>query len=358
MNFTKQRLNKLKEQLSERNLDGFYVTNLTNVRYLSGFTGSAGQLLIFPDSQHFFSDTRYDVQSKEEVKDFDIHMISGGYINTINKLKLLNSKLKIGFESLDMNVSLFNKLNEEFPKIEWFSTENIVERLAIVKDINEIKTLKKAVEITDQAFESLIPDIKIGVTEKEISAKLSYLIKLRGGDKDSFDPIVASGVNSALPHARPSDKKLESGDFVVLDFGAKYNGYHADMTRTVLVGEVTEKHREIYGIVLKSNKAGTKKAKAGITGAELDKVCRDVITKAGYGKEFCHSTGHGIGLEVHTLPRVNKLNTEPIVENCVVTIEPGIYIPGFGGVRIEDDCWIKKDGCDVLNRSMKDLIIL
>ena len=285
-------------------------------------------------------------------------MIEDSYIKNIEKLKLLNSPLKIGFESINMVVFLFKSLNKKLPNIDWQPTENIIEIIAAVKDIEEIRTLKEAVEITDKVFENLIPDIKIGATEKEISAKLSYLIKKLGGEKDSFDPIVASGVNSALPHARPSDKKLESGDFVVMDFGAKYDGYHADMTRTVLVGEVTDKHREIYDIVLKSNRAGIKKAKAEKTGAELDKVCRDVITKAGYGKEFCHSTGHGIGLEVHSHPRVSKINKEPLLENYVVTIEPGIYIPDWGGVRIEDDCLIKKDGCEVLNRSMKELIIL
>tara|TARA_Y100001970_G_scaffold277330_1_gene381336 strand:- start:4681 stop:5244 length:564 start_codon:yes stop_codon:yes gene_type:complete len=187
---------------------------------------------------------------------------------------------------------------------------------------------------------------------------MSYKFKEHGAEGDSYDPIVASGWRSALPHATPTNKTLEKGDFVVMDFGALYNGYHADMTRTIVVGKATEKHREIYQIVLESQLEGIKKARAGITGAEVDKACRDIIKSSGYGEFFNHSTGHGLGLEVHTHPRLSSFNKEPLIENYVVTIEPGIYLPKWGGVRIEDDCWIQKDRCLPLNTSSKELIEL
>ena len=181
---------------------------------------------------------------------------------------------------------------------------------------------------------------------------------MNGAEGDSYESIIGSGWLGALPHARPTDKKFEKGDFVVMDFGALYNGYHADMTRTVVIGEATDRHKEIYNIVLESQLAGIRSAKAGVTGAEVDKACRDVIIDAGYGDKFIHSTGHGIGLEVHTYPRISSLNTKPLLENYVVTIEPGIYLEGWGGVRIEDDCWIQKNQCLPLNKSTKEMLIL
>ena len=222
----------------------------------------------------------------------------------------------------------------------------------------EIESLKTAIEITDVVFESILSELKIGATEKEISAKISYLFKMNGADGDSYESIIASGYLGALPHARPTNKVFEKGDFVVMDFGALYNGYHADMTRTVVIGEASERHKEIYDIVLESQLAGIKFAKAGVTGKELDQVCRNVIEKAGYGDKFIHSTGHGIGLEVHTYPRISSFNTKPLLENYVVTIEPGIYLAGWGGVRIEDDCWIRKNDCLPLNRSTKEMLVL
>ena len=352
------RLETLRNRLEEKNLDGIYVTYLTNVRYLTGFSGSAGQALILPRGQHFLSDTRYAEQSQKQVKNFKIHMIENSYIQTLEKCNILKKGLRIGFEESKISVSEFRKLTETFPQIDWIETENIIENIAAVKDVYEIESLKKAIEITDVVFEEILPELKIGAVEKEIAAKISYLFKMNGADGDSYDPIIASGYLGALPHATPSEKRFESGDFVVMDIGAMYNGYHADMTRTVVIGKASDKHYEIYNIVLEAQLAGIDVAKAGITGRELDQVCRQIISDKGYGKEFCHTTGHGIGLEVHTYPRISKLNKKPLLENYVITIEPGIYISGWGGVRIEDDCWIHVDGCTPLNKSTKELLIL
>ncbi len=353
-----KRMEKLLEAISREGLDGIYITNLTNVKYLTGFTGSAGQVLILEESSHFFSDTRYDVQSREQVKNCIIHMIDDGYVPCIARSGLVKPGMKIGFESDQISYKLFNMLNTAFPESQFLPTEGLVELIAAVKDMDEINALKMAIEITDQVFDDILPYLKPGAIEKQVAARISYMFKMHGADGDSYDPIIASGWLSALPHATPTDRAFEKGDFVVMDFGALYNGYHADMTRTVVIGEASDRHREIYSIVLESQLAGIRAAKAGITGAQLDKACRDVIEAGGYGKEFCHSTGHGIGLEVHTYPRISKLNTKPLLENYVVTIEPGIYIPGWGGVRIEDDCWIRKDNCTPLNSSTKELLVL
>tara|TARA_Y100000590_G_scaffold74521_1_gene82274 strand:+ start:731 stop:1804 length:1074 start_codon:yes stop_codon:yes gene_type:complete len=357
MTFNK-RTDAVKEAFSNQGLDGMYITNLTNVRYLTGFTGSAGSLLLLDQENHFFTDGRYIEQSKEQVKNCKIHIVGSAHYLAIKKQKLIHGNFKIGFESDCVSIALFDAISETLPNIHLIKTSGIIEKIAAVKDQLEIDSLKTAIEITDTVFSQIIPELKVGAVEKEISAKISYLFKMNGADGDSYESIIGSGWQGALPHARPSDKQFEKGDFVVMDFGALYNGYHADMTRTVAIGEATSKHKEIYSIVLESQLAGIKHAKAGITGEELDKVCRQVIEQSGYGDKFIHSTGHGIGLEVHTYPRISSFNTEPLLENYVITIEPGIYLAGWGGVRIEDDCWIKKNQCIPLNSSTKELLVL
>ena len=352
------RINKIRQELALLNLDGIYVTNLTNVRYVTGFTGSAGSVLILNDTCHFFTDGRYIEQSKNQVAGCVIHIVGGAHFQEIHKNQLIADNMSIAIEADYMNINMFDTINNCMPTIKWQKISDIISNIAAVKEQKEIDSVKAAVEITAIVFEKIIPDLKIGATEKEISAKISYLFKMHGAEGDSYESIIASGAFGALPHARPTDKKFESGDFVVMDFGALYEGYHADMTRTVLIGQETDKHKEIYNIVLESQLAGVNAAKAGMTGAELDTICRDVIKNAGYGDYFIHSTGHGIGLEVHTYPRISAFNNKPLLENYVVTIEPGIYLAGWGGVRIEDDCWIQKNVCVPLNRSTKELLIL
>ena len=352
------RIDKVRNKFSLINLHGIYVNNITNVRYLTGFSGSAGSLLILEHESHFFTDGRYTEQVRDQVKNSKIHIVGGSHIEGIEKNNLLKSGMKIGFESDHTTVTSFKALQNKLPQILWEPTSNIIELIAAVKDAEEIESLKTAIEITDAVFDEILPIIKVGVSESQIAADLSYKFKQHGAEGDSYDPIVASGWRSALPHATPTDKTLENGDFVVMDFGALYNGYHADMTRTVVIGPPNNKHKEIYDVVLKSQLSGIEVARAGITGAEVDNACRSVIDNAGYKKYFNHSTGHGIGLEVHTLPRLSSINTSPLLENYVVTIEPGIYLPKWGGVRIEDDCWIKSNKCIPLNRSTKELISL
>ena len=357
MSFNK-RIDKLNTELNKKNLDGMYVTNLTNVRYLTGFTGSAGSMLIIDNKKHFFTDGRYITQSKEQVKNCQIHIVGGGHFKFIAENNLLKGDCKLGFESDHMSVSFFNNLSTLINHVKWIGCVGIIEEIAAVKDQLEIESLKTAIEITDTVFTKIIPELKIGAIEQEISAKISYLFKMNGAEGDSYDSIIGSGWLGALPHARPTDKAFEKGDFVVMDFGALYNGYHADMTRTIVIGEASDRHKEIYSIVLQSQLAGINTAKAGITGAAVDKACRSIIAKAGYGDKFIHSTGHGLGLEVHTYPRISSVNHKPLLENYVITIEPGIYLEGWGGVRIEDDCLISKDQCIPLNKSTKEMLVL
>ena len=352
------RMSNVLDKMSCNDLEAIYITNLTNIRYLTGFTGSAGSLLILPEKQIFITDGRYIEQSKNQVKESEIIITNENHLLTIKKSNVLKDFKNLGFEGQHITYSQYESLSKAFSKLKLIKTEMIVEHISAVKDNEEIASLKTAVEITDQVFLDIIPELKVGATETEISAKISFLFKKYGADGDAYDPIIASGIYAALPHARPSKKQFENEDFVVMDFGALYNGYHADMTRTVVIGHATEKHKEIYQIVLDSQKAGIASARSGITGKELDSVCRDVIEKNGYGKNFIHSTGHGLGLEIHTYPRISQFNDQPLLENYIITIEPGIYLANWGGVRIEDDCLIQKDGCIPFNQSTKDLLVL
>tara|TARA_B100000959_G_C14980495_1_gene623246 strand:+ start:295 stop:1371 length:1077 start_codon:yes stop_codon:yes gene_type:complete len=357
MDIFKKRLEKLKIIMKDQGYNAFYVCNITNVRYLSGFTGSSGFLLISDEGDHFFSDGRYTEQSKTEVLDYTIH-ITNNHLKKINENNLLNANWRLCFEASHLSFNMYNVLEKNCQVDEMVPTNDIIENIAAVKDQTEIDALQVAVDITDNVFDLILPEIRIGVTEKQIAAKISYLFKQEGGDGDSYDPIIASGSNGALPHATPSDKKVENGDFIVMDFGALYKGYHADMTRTIVVGSASDRHHEIYNIVLESQLAGISYARSGIKCSELDKACRDIIKDKGYGDLFMHSTGHGLGLEVHTMPRIAWTNDTLLKENNVITIEPGIYIAGWGGVRIEDDCLINKDSCHPMNRSTKDLVVV
>jgi Xaa-Pro aminopeptidase len=351
------RQNRLKSLLAKQGLDGILITRLSNIRYICGFTGSAASCIITPGNDYFITDGRYIEQSKNEVKGFERFFDNGTHIEIAQKNTLIPKGLKLAFESDFLSVSLYNQLIELFPDNQWENTKMIIENLAAVKDEIELEALRVAVKITDKVFDEVLPLFKIGVSEKEIALELAMRY-LKYGEGEAYSPIVASGPNSALPHAKPGDRKLKQGDFVVVDAAAKYAGYHADMTRTVVIGKTTDKHHEIYELVKKSQEAGIDAVQAGITCKAIDDATRDVIAKAGYGSKFTHSTGHGIGLEIHTSPRISQQSEEILKENNVITIEPGVYLSGWGGVRIEDDIVVKKNGNEVLNKTSKELMVL
>ncbi|MEE9166438.1 MAG: aminopeptidase P family protein [Candidatus Neomarinimicrobiota bacterium] len=358
MSRIEQRVDRLRERLAKNSLHGILVTNLANVQYLSGFTGTAGTCLILMDKAYFISDGRYLIQSEEQVKGMHIVIGREPHPEIIKNNGLIPNGLSLGFEGDHLVVGRMNQIEEFFPGCQWISTSRFVEELAAVKDETELGAIRSAVEITDKTFEQIVPELRPGATERGIASKISYLYKMLGAQGDAFDPIVAAGPNSALPHAVPTDREFQAGDFVILDFGARYGGYCADMTRTVVIGNATDRHREVYDVVREAQSRGCEAATDGISCRELDSATRDYITEKGYEEFFVHNTGHGLGREVHTMPRLSQSSKDTLLENYVVTIEPGIYIKDWGGVRIEDDVLIKKDGCEILNRSTKELLIL
>ena len=353
------RQEKLKSVLGEQGIDGILITNLTNIRYICGFTGSSATCLILPEKQYFISDGRYAEQSREQVSGFlrVIENLSHLELLSAKKKNLISDGLKLGFEGEHLSVSQYNTMIDLFPKTDWVCTKGILEALQAVKDKSELNAIRTAVEITDSCYKKIIPRIKEGITEKEIANELVMYYR-RQADGEAYPPIVAGGPNSALPHAVPSDREFKKGDFIVIDAAAKYAGYHADMTRTPVLGEATDKHREIYGIVREAQETAVASAKAGTSCKEMDAIPRSIIEKNGYGEYFNHGTGHGLGLEIHTQPRLSKLSDQVLQVNNVVTVEPGIYLPGWGGVRIEDDIIIEKDGCEVLNTTSRELVVL
>ncbi len=352
-----KRQENLQSILAKKNLDGILITNLTNIRYISGFTGSAASCLVTPQGQFFISDGRYIEQSKEQVKGFERFIDMKSHFEQIKKNNLNPDGYKLAFEGDHMSYAQYSRMKKTFPNTTWESTSMILEDLAAVKDEYELDCLRTAVEVTDKVYEEILCMLKPGNTEKQIANAL--VSKYREyAEGEAYSPIVATGPNGALPHATPTDREFQKGDFVVIDAAAKYGGYHADMTRTPCIQEATDKHHEIYAIVKEAQQRGCDIAKAGVPCKTVDSATREYIDSMGYGNYYTHGTGHGLGLEIHTSPRFSPQSTSVLEENNVMTIEPGIYLAGWGGVRIEDDVIIKKNNCEILNKTTKDLVII
>lgn len=351
------RVNKVKKKLEEKNVDALLITNIYNIRYLTNFTGSTGLALITKEKAYFITDFRYTEQAAKEAIDFDIVKNKGLIYKEVARIVEEDQIKKLAFEETDISYAIYKQL-DKLIAAELVAISGLVEKIREVKSEEEIETIQKAVEITEKAYDYILGFVKTGVTEIELANKLDFYMRKLGASGVSFDTIVASGVRSAMPHGVASDKVIEEGDMVTIDFGCIYNGYVSDMTRTFAVGDPGEKLKEVYEIVYQANKKVAELTKAGMTGAEVDAIARDYITEHGYGDEFGHSTGHGIGLEVHEGPGINFRNDNQLVVNNVITNEPGIYIPGLGGVRIEDDLVITETGNRNLMQSSKKLTIL
>lgn len=352
------RIDIIKEYLIELNLDAFYVTHIPNIRYLSGFSGSSAYLIITKDKNYFFTDFRYESQSHEQVKGFDI-IVNFSPAEKIKETMAAGGFKNVGFESTHLTIHQLNILKESLPEIDFISVPERIEKLTMIKTPDEIAKIKAACEITDRVFTRLLEIIKPGMKESDVSAEISYWHKKYGAEKDSFDPIVASGWRGALPHGMASHKVIEAGEMVTLDFGCIYEGFCSDMTRTISVGKPRSgEMKKIYDVVLQSQLLAVNAAKEGVTTKELDTISRNYINSNGYEGKFGHGLGHGLGIEVHEMPSVSQRMNIPIQTNVVFTIEPGIYIEGLGGVRIEDDVLTKAGGCEVLNNSPKELIII
>ena len=348
------RLQRFREMLSTQGYEAFLVTQPENRRYLSGFTGSAGTLLLTAAEAYLLTDFRYVEQSRAQAPLFDIRQYQT-MTDTLAELVDLLGIRQIAFEADHVTHSDAQELAEKVP-VDWVSTTGLVSKLRWVKDEREIEHIAKAAAIADEALAEIMPMIKAGVTEREIALELEFAMKRRGSEGLAFNSIIASGPNGALPHAVPTDRRLVDGDFLVMDFGAVWQGYRSDMTRTLVIGTPTEKHREIYEITLEAQLAGLAAVAPGKTGAEVDQVSRDVITRAGYGDMFGHGLGHGVGLAIHEGPTLSKRGQDPLAPGMVVTVEPGIYLPGWGGVRIEDLVVVTEDGCRILSSTTKEMI--
>ncbi|MCG7345157.1 Xaa-Pro peptidase family protein [Sporosarcina sp. ACRSL] len=351
------KLSKLREALTENGLDALLVTNQYNRRYVTGFTGSAGVAVVSADDAVFITDFRYTEQAAKQVKGFRIVKHEKTMIEEVaNQVKQMKIKT-LGFEKDNVSFGTYELYNDKVDA-QLKPVSGIVEKLRLVKSDDEIEILKQAAKIADDAFAHICTFIKPGVTELEVSNELEMYMRKLGATSSSFDTIVASGERGALPHGVASDKVIQSGELVTLDFGALYNGYISDITRTVAVGEPSEQMKEIYEVTLKAQISALEKIKPGMTGIEADAIARDYIKSMGYGDAFGHSTGHGIGLEVHEGPALSFRSETVLEPNMTVTVEPGIYLPGIGGVRIEDDIIITEDGNVRLTHSPKELIIL
>jgi len=352
------RISRLRDALKYHKLENFIVTHLPNIRYLCGFSGTAGFLLITPRIIRFYTDFRYQEQASHQVRDAEVIIYKDDLIKELRRSNL-QLKYRIGFEAQWMDVSTYQALQSALnPALTWLPTEKIVEKAAAIKDPEEIDLHRRAAEITDSVFSDILKLLKPGVCELDISAEISYLHKKKGASGDSFPSIVASGVRSALPHGIASQKKIGRNEPVTIDMGCVYEGYTSDLTRTIVVGKANKKFRTIYDVVLGAQTAAVAAAKPGITTKELDAVARSFIQEAGYGDYFGHGLGHGLGIEVHAEPRVNFQTDVLLEKSNLFTIEPGIYLPGFGGVRIEDDVVLTDSGCEVLTKSPKHLIEL
>ncbi|MGB2867507.1 MAG: aminopeptidase P family protein [Bacteroidota bacterium] len=353
-----RRLDAVRQKLSEARLHAFLVTHLAHVHYLTGFSGSNGACLIMEDRQYFLSDGRYKDQAPQEVKDFRIIISSKGFAETVAHKGLLPKKSAVGFEGAHLSVAQLHHFEQTLPAVRFRPFSSVVEAAVSVKEESEIRLIRQAVSVTERVFEKLLGIIKPGLRELDVAAEIAYLHRLMGADADAFEPIVASGMRGAFPHARASEKKICKGEMVTLDFGCRYKGYNSDLTRTVAVGSPSREMKNIYDIVQTAQRKAVQSATSGMPARALDRVARAWIKKKGYGKYFNHSLGHGLGREVHETPRISALTKDVLQTGNVVTIEPGIYVPGVGGVRIEDDVVIREKGCDILTTSSKALLVL
>ena len=351
-----ERIGRIFKFMKENALECIVIKDVYTIRYLTGFTGDSSILYADDRIAVLITDGRYTDQARSELKYCRVLEYTAEHNNSIWEAvaKLAGAHLKIGFDGNVFSYEDARALREQLPETaEMISVD--LRGLRLVKDERELESLWQAHKIADAAFERLLKEIKSGMTEKELAARLEYYMRSLGSEGVSFDTIVASGHRSALPHGAPTDKAIEVGDFVTFDFGAMYNGYHSDTTRTIVMGMANSWHREIYTVVQEAQYRGMKAARPGITGKELDAEIREYIESRGYGRYFTHGLGHGVGLEIHELPNINKRGDIKLQEGMVFSIEPGIYIQGRGGVRIEDTVVLTREGARSLTALKKTL---
>jgi len=354
--FAKRR-DKLRRQLRKAKLDALLVTNFTNVSYLTGFTGDDSYLLVTPQHCIVLSDERYTTQLEEECPDLELEIRGPGkkMLSSVAKIVSRQKVKLLGFESTSMTVALHSAVVSSLPKCELVPAECWIEQLRRIKDRDEIDRTRRACDMARRALEVVRATLTPEMTELQIAADLEYQARRFGGKCMSFPSIVAVGPRSALPHASPTLQRLEADDFLLIDWGVNEGLYMSDLTRILVTGKISPKLRKVYGLVLQAQLAGIKAIRPGVTCEEVDRVAREGIAKAGYGKQFGHGLGHGIGLEIHEAPRLAGGQETVLKPGMIVTVEPGIYLPGWGGVRIEDDILVTRGGHEVLTSVPKVL---
>lgn len=353
-----ERVARLRALLSQTNGDAILVTNPVNRRYLTGFTGSAGVVLVSQSRAALLTDFRYREQAPQQAAGFEVIEHGQSQNATVAEVLKQWGVKTLLFEEANVTFASYKALEKAFESVRLEPAGGLVEQLRMIKDEGEIAIMQEAADLADRAFSHILGFLKPGLRETDVALELEVFMRAHGATSSSFDTIVASGERSALPHGVASDRVIGNDEFVKLDFGAYYKGYCSDITRTVVVGTPTDKHREIYGIVLEAQLYALANLAPGMTGKEGDALTRDIITRYGYGDCFGHGTGHGLGMDIHEAPRLSVTGDTVLTPGMTVTVEPGIYLPGFGGVRIEDDVVMTETGIHILTRSPKDLIVL
>ncbi len=353
-----ERRERLRAAAAEDGLDAVLVSSLVNVRYLTGFTGSNGALLLTARADVLATDGRYTTQSAQQAPDVE-RLIDRAVGPALAARAAADGIGRLGYESHVVTVDGRESLAAAGDGLELVSLGRAVEKLRAVKDEDEIALLREACAIGDRALADLLAagGLALGRTEREVGRDLDARMLDHGAEAPSFETIVASGPHSAIPHHRPADRRLQAGDFVKLDFGAEYDGYHSDMTRTLVLGRPADWQREIYALVAESQRVGRDALAIGADVQDIDKAAREVIAAAGHGEHFGHGLGHGVGLEIHEAPSLGPTGTGKLVDRMPVTVEPGVYLEGRGGVRIEDTLVVRPSGPELLTMTTKDLLV-
>ena len=344
---------------SELKVDVLLVSALPNIRYLSGFTGSNGLLLVTPDSQTLFTDPRYTIQASEECR-CKVRTIPKGTLDVAAMEVVRRKRLKrIGFEASRTIYDSYQRLKQALPLAASLKPIGpVIEKLRMIKSEDEIARIRRSVLTTSETFAGTVPSIRPGVSEMDIAAELEYKMRCLGAEKPAFETIVAAGPRSALPHAQPTQRKAAVNELLLIDMGSCQAGYMSDMTRMLFLGRPSQRVRRLYSAVLEAQLAAIDAVRPGVTASQVDGKARQVLQSKGLAKEFVHSTGHGLGLEIHEPPRLGKKDPTRLEAGMVITIEPGAYVRGFGGVRIEDTVRVTKNGCEVLTPTSKELVLL
>jgi Xaa-Pro aminopeptidase len=353
-------MDRLRSFFSSRNADALLLTHLPNVAYLCGFTGSSGVLLVEASGATLFTDSRYTFQAREQVHDAKTAIVAGSLLKAVSEpLKRRRGVVRLGYAPTQVTVAQRLALDAYVgKKLRWVDAGNAAERLRAIKDDGELAEMHDAARLIDSVWAGALRKLKPGVSELNIAAAIEYAMKRRGASGPSFETIIASGVRSAWAHARPTSKLLRKNELVVMDQGAILRGYCSDMTRTVFLGRASSRIRLMYHAVLKSQEAAKAAIRAGVTASSVDAAARDTLKKHRLDRFFTHSTGHGLGTEVHEMPRLGRGEETVLEKGMVITVEPGVYVEGLGGIRIEDDVVVTASGCESLTKATRELIEL